>query len=87
MGRPLDLTAEDLARYRTIIGGIEMSDEQKDEVILIVRDIMKSFVQQAFGLDPTSLAMKGELTNSFQDASSDGILLLFSQQEPKEPSP
>ena len=72
MGRPLDISEEDWARYRGLIKDIDMSDEQKDEVILIVRNIMKVFVDQAFGLDPVqlSLASQAKLGSQFSTCSA-----------------
>jgi hypothetical protein len=60
MSRPIDISPEDWARYRGLIKDIDMSDEQKDEVILIVRNIMKVFVDQAFGLDPVQLSLASQ---------------------------
>ncbi|HEV2818265.1 MAG TPA: hypothetical protein VGW40_13715 [Allosphingosinicella sp.] len=60
MSRPLDISPEDWARYRGLIKNIDMSDDQKDEVILIVRNIMKVFVDQAFGLDPVQLSLASQ---------------------------
>lgn len=60
MSRPTDILPEDWARYRGLIKDIDMSDEQKDEVILIVRNMMKVFVDQAFGLDPVQLSLSSQ---------------------------
>ena len=55
-----DISQEDWARYRAVIKDIDMSDEQKDEVILIVGEIMRVFVDQAFGLDPVQLSLASQ---------------------------
>lgn len=72
MSRPIDISPEDWARYRAVIKDIDMSDEQKDEVILIVGEMMKVFVDQAFGLDSVqlSLASKSKLSSQFEVASA-----------------
>jgi len=66
MSRPIDISPEDWARYRGLIKDIDMSDEQKDEVILIVRNIMKVFVDQAFGLDPVQLSLASQANSGSQ---------------------
>lgn len=72
MSRPIDISPEDWARYRAVIKDIDMSDEQKDEVILIIGEIMKVFVDQAFGLDSVqlSLASQAKLSSQFEVASA-----------------
>jgi hypothetical protein len=72
MSRPHDISEEEWARYRGLIKDIDMSDEQKDEVILIVSDIMTAFVKQAFGLDPVQLSLSSQvqLRSQFRDASA-----------------
>lgn len=70
MSRPIDISPEDWARYRGLIKDIDMSDEQKDEVILIVRNIMKVFVDQAFGLDPVQLSLSSQAKRGSQIATS-----------------
>ena len=67
MNRPFDMTQEDWARFRGLIKDIDMSDEQKDEVILIVLNLMQVFVDQSFGLDPVQLsaASQEKLSSSF----------------------
>jgi hypothetical protein len=64
-----------------------MSDKQKDEVILLVGDIMKSFIDQAFGLDSPHISLKGKLTDSFREASSRAIILPSPENDLQEPSP
>ncbi len=72
MDRPQDLSLEDWARYRELIKDIDMSDEQKDEVILIVREMMRVFVNQSFGLDPVQLSLSSQtkLSSQFEAASA-----------------
>lgn len=70
MSRPIDISPEDWARYRGLIKDIDMSDEQKDEVILIVRNIMKVFVDQAFGLDPVQLSLSSQAKRGSQMKTS-----------------
>ena len=54
---PLD--GPDLDRYRHHLAHIDMPEEQKDETILAVWRIMRSFVDRAFGDDAAQLARKG----------------------------
>ncbi|HST37362.1 MAG TPA: hypothetical protein VLK25_12125 [Allosphingosinicella sp.] len=72
MNRPFDMTQEDWARFRGLIKDIDMSDQQKDEVILIVLNLMQVFVDQSFGLDPVQLATSPQekLGSSFSVCSA-----------------
>ena len=65
------MTEEDWARFRGLIKDIDMSDEQKDEVILIVLNLMQVFVDQSFGLDPVQLSTSSQekLSSSFSVCS------------------
>lgn len=51
---------------------IDMSDEQKDELILIVREMMRVFVNQSFELDlvQLSLSSQAKLSSQFAVASA-----------------
>jgi hypothetical protein len=61
------MTEEDWARFRGLIKDIDMPEQQKDEVILIVLNLMQVFVDQSFGLDPVQLSTSSQekLSSSF----------------------
>lgn len=59
------LTPEQLEHFRSLIAGIDMPDDRKDEIIRIVDSIAVSFVDQAFGLDPTTLSLSARANFSF----------------------
>lgn len=54
-GLPLSFDSE---RYRRHVAHLDMSEERKTELLYAVWDIMRSFVDRAFGDDPTQLARK-----------------------------
>ena len=48
----MEIKPEDMARYRAIIAKLELTQPHIDESILILRAIMQSFVDRAFGAGP-----------------------------------
>ncbi|MDD3181221.1 MAG: hypothetical protein PHD48_00205 [Alphaproteobacteria bacterium] len=52
------MTLPDLDKYRKMAEGFDLSDEQKDELIMTVWNIMGQFVDQAFGVHPVQLCQK-----------------------------
>ncbi|WP_283419121.1 hypothetical protein [Sphingopyxis sp. Geo48] len=70
----LDIKPETLARYREIIAHIDVPMERKDEMIRMVVTMMQSFVDAAFGVDPTQLALAAKLSKSFQNASGNAMV-------------
>lgn len=69
MAKMVEISASDLERYRALVANIDLSETQKDEVISIIRQMMIAFVDQAFGVDPTQLAVKIHRDDSFQEDS------------------
>lgn len=59
------LTQEQLEQFRKFIASIDVPDEKRDEIIRIVDSIAVSFVDQAFGLDPTTLSLSARANFSF----------------------
>jgi hypothetical protein len=57
--KPGPLEGPDLDRYRHHLAHLDMPEKQKDETILAVWRIMRSFVDRAFGDDAAQLARKG----------------------------
>jgi hypothetical protein len=87
MSEVVEIPVDRLERYRSLIAPIEMSDKQKDEVILLVNDIIRSFVDQAFGLDSPHISLKGRLTDSFRSASCHAIVVPPPHNDLQEPAP
>ena len=52
------MSMPDLQKYRPFVNDFDMSDEQKDELIMIVWNMMGNFVDQAFGIHPLQLCQK-----------------------------
>jgi len=57
------MIAPNLEEYRPFTDGFDMTDEQKDELILTVWTILSRFVDESFGLRPIA-SSKNENNNS-----------------------
>lgn len=75
------LTPEEFEKCRECIAGIDMSDEEKDELIRIVGNIVSSFVDQSYGMHPVQLSLAARANRHFQDDPERAILDLFSDKE------
>lgn len=59
----------DLQKYRPLVEEFDLTDAEKDELIHTVWQIMESFVDRAFGVDPTQQAVRAAgMTDSRRDA-------------------
>lgn len=47
----------DFDKYRPLVAELDLTDEEKDELIYTVWSMMRSFVEASFGEDPTQLAV------------------------------
>jgi hypothetical protein len=63
------LSPDDIARYREIIGGMQMDESQKDDVIRVVHGIMQAFVDISFSNDPVQVSAQSRLIESFRESS------------------
>lgn len=45
----------DIQKYRKHVEGFDLTDQEKDELIRVVRRIMQNFVDRAFGDDPVQM--------------------------------
>lgn len=66
------LTPEQLEYFRSLAAGLNIPDDRKDEIIRIVDSIAVSFVDQAFGLDPTTLSLSARANFSFLGVNKSG---------------
>lgn len=57
------MTLPDFEKYRQMATGLDMTDQEKDELILAIWTIVGVFVDQAFGIPPLRLR-KHESKNS-----------------------
>lgn len=71
----MEIKPEDMARYRAIIAKLELTQPHIDESILILRAIMQSFVDRAFGDDAVQLALNARLNTTFNRAADHANLL------------
>lgn len=55
---PIGATYPDLSKYRTYVDHFDLTDAQKDDLLLTVWRIMQSFVDRAFGDDSTQQARR-----------------------------
>jgi hypothetical protein len=95
--RMMDIKPEDMARYRAIIAKLELTQPHIDESIFILRAIMQSFVDRAFGDDAVQLALNARLNRTFNHAADHANFTkipknpaLFSSiagQNPEHPNP
>ncbi len=72
----MEIKPEDMARYRAIIAKLELTQPHIDESILILRAIMQSFVDRAFGDDAVQLALNARLNTTFNRAASHANLAI-----------
>ena len=75
------LTPEEFAKCRACIG-LDMADEDKDELIRIVDGIVSSFVDQAFGLHPVQHSLSARANRHFQGDQDHDSLDLFQETRP-----
>jgi hypothetical protein len=74
-------TADEWERYRAIAAKIEMSSEQRDEVICIIHSIMRHFTDMAFGIDDAQIALaQREGTRSVEEPDRDTVFLLSAHE-------
>lgn len=70
MGVEINIEADKLEKYRDLIAGLDIEDPRKDEMIEIIVNIMQAFVDNAFGIGGSQLALaKGQLSTSFHSAA------------------
>lgn len=68
----VNVTAKDMDRYRALVADIDgMSDLEKEEAIGIVVNMMRAFVDAAWGVHPEQLVLKNASIGSSQNHGED----------------
>ena len=62
------INEEKLASYRALLAGLDIHPSKKDEMIMIVRRMMKAWVDAAYGEDSVQIVLGKRIKDSFQDA-------------------
>lgn len=65
------INEEKLASYRALLAGLGIHPSKKDEMIMIVRRMMKAWVDAAYGEDSVQIVLGKRIKDSFQDAVID----------------
>jgi hypothetical protein len=60
------LTPEELQEMREHIATFDISDNDKDAIILLVDNIVVSFIMSARGLDPVQLSLSARANSAFK---------------------
>lgn len=81
MATQTHLSPDDIARYREIIGSMEIDDGQKDDVIRVVHGIMQAFVDISFSNDPVQISVGTRLVESFRTVAACGNLSTIDEQQ------
>lgn len=75
------MPAADLVRYRELIGQNGLRDDEKDQVIHIVANIMRAFVEIAFQQNPTlKRPIESNMISSQEESSCDSIQYIQTMQ-------
>ncbi len=70
-----DIPFDDVLRYRAMIPDENLSDGQKDEIILVIRNIMRTFVDRAFDIDPVQLSIAEKFNKSSREEQDSARIL------------
>lgn len=81
MATQTHLSPDDIARYREIIGSMDIDDGQKDDVIRVVHGIMQAFVDISFSNDPVQISVGTGLVESFRTNVACGKLSTIDEQQ------
>jgi len=60
----------DFDTYMPMLAELDLTDDQKRELIEIIWDILENFVDRAFQIDPTQSAMRVAFNDSSQGAKN-----------------
>lgn len=61
----------DLAKYRKYVDGFNLSDSEKDELLLAVWGILEGIVDRAFGIHPVQIACGSRRSERSIDLGND----------------
>ena len=78
MNEIVGISSAEFDQYRALVADIEgMTDQQKDDAILVVVSMMQAFVDAAWGVHPEQLARRAGKIDSSQNAGEDGKIELL----------
>lgn len=78
MNEIIGISSAEFDQYRALVADIEgMTDQQKEEAILIVVNMMKAFVDAAWGVHPEQLAIENRNISASQNAGEGGKIMLL----------
>ncbi len=78
MNEIVGISSAEFDQYRALVADIEgMTEQQKDEAILVVVNMMKAFVDAAWGVHPEQLAIENRNISASQKAGASGKILLL----------
>lgn len=81
MTLPQLISADDMARYRELVSGMDMSDAQRDDVILILRDIFQAAIDRAHGIDSVQILCDQNTLESYGVGKEYAIVASFDDLE------
>ena len=78
MNEIVGISSAEFDHYRALVADVEgMTDQQKEDAILIVVSMMQAFVDAAWGVHPEQLARRVREIDSSQNAGEDGMIGLL----------
>jgi hypothetical protein len=78
MNEIVGISSAEFDQYRALVADIEgMTDQQKDDAILVVVSMMQAFVDAAWGVHPEQLARRVREIDSSQNTGEDGKIELL----------
>ena len=78
MNEIVGISSAEFDQYRALVADIEgITEQQKEEAILIVVNMMKAFVDAAWGVHPEQLAVGNRNISASQKVGESGKILLL----------
>jgi hypothetical protein len=81
MTLPQLISADDMARYRELVSGMDMSDAQRDDVILILREIFQAAIDRAHGIDSVQISCHQNALEPYEAAKEYATVASFDGPE------
>lgn len=70
-GSSMEIEVNKMAKYRAIVEKLDVPENKRDQMILLVHGMMQAFVNAAFGEDSVQVILDKRLKDSFQNATID----------------
>ncbi len=67
-GEEMEIEVSKMAKYRAIVDKLDIPENKREEMIILVHRMMHAFVSAAFGEDSVQIIMDKKLKDSFQNA-------------------